>query len=202
VVREAEASDLLKKELINVFIWMELKEWRCCYDEWIESLIYKKNEIKILDLVFSKIETTRRTQILVFPTGTGGQGSGMDTGNSFEKRSIVVMFCLFVRLVDWLNFIGVIIWICKNYKKSQEIIKNRKLIYFFLPPFLFPITFSFLLFLDWCTRNKKQEDVRHLLPGTRRIQTSQITTSHITQFRHSKHQCITDILTLCSIRTL
>jgi hypothetical protein len=26
VVREAEASDLLKKELINVFIWMELKE--------------------------------------------------------------------------------------------------------------------------------------------------------------------------------
>jgi|AntRauTorckE5430_2_1112549.scaffolds.fasta_scaffold142490_2 hypothetical protein len=60
----------------------------------------KKNEIKILDLVFSKIETTRRTQILVIPTGTGGQGSGMDTGNSFEKRPIAVMFCLFVRLVD------------------------------------------------------------------------------------------------------
>ena len=33
----------------------------------------------------------RRTQILVFPAGTGGRGSGTDIGKKFEIRPIVIV---------------------------------------------------------------------------------------------------------------
>ena len=45
-------------------------------------------------------EEARLTQILVFPSGTGGREFGIDTGKNFEIRPIFDSFYLIDCLVD------------------------------------------------------------------------------------------------------